>query len=285
MKIPILTYHAMSVHGNSPENNDLVALARDLERICDEGLEILPLHEVVRSWIADFEGLRGRKVVALSCDDGSDFDFLDLPHPTWGTQRSVLNILRDLRRDRPSTQPGLHVTSFVIVSPEARTRLDETCMIGKGWWTDDWWRPAIESGLMGIANHSWDHNHESLGEHGLPGVARGTFKSIDSREGADFEIAQAERFLRRKAPNNSSGLFAYPYGERNDFLEDYFEARARWRALRPASWRGPRFVAAFTTDAACLSRGDLRWRLPRFVCGRDWKSPDELRRILDEASP
>ena len=283
MKIPVLTYHSMNVHGNDPWNNDLVALARDLERISEAGFEVVALHDVVDAWLSHFAGLQGRKVVALTCDDGSDFDFFDLPHPQWGIQRSVLNVLRDFRRAHPAAQPFLHITSFVIVSPGARAALDRTCMLGKGWWIDDWWRSAAASSLMGIANHSWDHNHESLPALGFSGMRRGSFESIDSRELADFEISQAERFLRRKAPNDSWGLFAYPYGEFNEYLDGYFEASVRWRPLQPSSWSRPRFRAAFTTEPAYLSRESLRWRLPRFVCGRDWKSPDELQRILDGA--
>ena len=273
----------MNVHGNDPGTNDLVALARDIERISDAGFEVRPLHQIVNAWLAGLSGLQGRKVVALTCDDGSDFDFLDLPHPRWGTQRSVLNTLRDFKGKRPAAQPLLHITSFVIVSPEARTVLDRTCMIGKGWWNDGWWRAAVESGLMGIANHSWDHNHESLVASDLPGVRRGTFESIASRAAADFEIAQAERLLERNAPSDSLGLFAYPYGETNEYLEGYLEGSSRRRPLHPPSWGRPRFRAAFTTEPAYLSRESRRWRMPRFVCGRDWKSPDGLQRILDGA--
>src|SRR5258708_13308448 len=104
----------MNVHGNDPGTNDLVALARDIERISDAGFEVRPLHQIVNAWLAGLSGLQGRKVVALTCDDGSDFHFLDLPHPRWGTQRSLLNTPRDFKRHPPPPQPLLPIPSFSI---------------------------------------------------------------------------------------------------------------------------------------------------------------------------
>ena len=139
MSIPILTYHPMRIHGTDYASNDLVALAADLYILSELGLEIRPLHEVVAQWLASPTALDARPVVALTCDDGSDFDARDLPHPTWGVQRSVLGILSDYRQRHAASQPGLHITSFVIASPAARAELDRTCMAGLGWWNETWW--------------------------------------------------------------------------------------------------------------------------------------------------
>lgn len=271
MRIPVLTYHAMSVHGNDYATNDHVALAADLEVISSRGFEVRPLHELVDVWLADPSALEGRKLVAVTCDDGSDFDYRDLPHPTHGTQRSVLNILRDFQRVHPGAQPALHITLFAVIGPEIRRALDATCMLGKGWWNDDWWRDAVASGLLGIANHSWDHNHESL-SHARPFEApRGNFRVIDHRAAAEYEIVQADDYLARMAPNPARALFAYPYGHSNPYLaDDFFPHIAAGR-----------FAAAFTGDPAYWTRQSDRWRVPRFVCGSDWKSPAGLASILD----
>ena len=117
MKIPVLTYHSLDIHGNDYDNNDLVALACDIRLITRAGFRIVPLHAVVSRWLASPASLDGERLVALTCDDGADFDYFDLPHPTAGVQRSVMNLLRDFERTNPGAQPGLHVTSFVIVSP------------------------------------------------------------------------------------------------------------------------------------------------------------------------
>ena len=44
-----------------------------------------------------------------------------------------------------------------------------------------------------------------------------------------------------------------------------------------------RLRAALGTDARPVETSSHRWNLPRFVCGRDWNSPDAFGRLLDEA--
>lgn len=272
MRIPILTYHSMKIHGADYGNNDLVGLASDLETVRARGFRIVALAELVRQWRQSPQELESRKCVAFTCDDGGDFDFHDLPHPTAGEQRSVLNILRDFQA-RHREQPP-HITSFVIASPEARVELDKTCLIGRGWWNDTWWREAAASGLMDIANHSWDHNHEALPERFSHGVERGTFKTIATRRLADEEIRAAHEFLRARVPNAGNALFAYPYGEFNEYLvEEYF----------PAFGDAMGIAAAFSDTAGYLCAQANRWKIPRFVFGRDWNSPEGLQRILAEA--
>ena len=275
MRIPILTYQAARIAGNDYATSDLKALAADLRQITRAGFRIVPLRDVVEAWIESKGDERSDKVVALACNGGGDFDYLDLPHPTAGVQRSVLSTLRDFATEHPREQAQLNITSFVIASPGARAVLDSTCMVGKGWWTDAWWRAAIDSGLMHIANHSWDLNHETLPDSVAPGVRRGTFLAIDSKELADHEIRQAAEYLLEHAPNPGTALFAYPYGESNGYLaNEYFPRYGKELGVR----------AAFTAEPAFLSPGCDRWAMPRFVCGRDWTSPDDLRAILDEAA-
>jgi len=273
MKVPVLTYHAMKIHGNAYGDNDLVALASDLETIHARGFRIVRLAHVVAEWRKEPSAWDGQRIVALTCDDGPDFDFVDLPHPTAGPQRSVLNILRDFHARHPDASP--HVTSFVIVSPEARVELDRSCMIGRGWWNDTWWRDAAASGFMDIASHSWDHNHDALPAGFSHGVERGTFRTIASRELADAEIRVAQEFLAHHAPNRGLALFAYPYGERNDYLVgEYFPDAGPQMGIE----------AAFTDGAECFTADANPWAVPRFICGRDWKTPGELGAILEAAA-
>ena len=275
MRIPILTYHSMHISGNEPRNNDHRALAADLEVIQAEGFEIRPLPELVTSWLERPATLEGRKLVALTCDDGSDFDFRDIEHPQWGVQRGFMNILRDFRALDPPAQPGLFLTSFVVVSPQDREELDRRCMHGLGWWGDGWWREAIASGLMGIASHSWDHNHEALAGSQFPDIERGAFTPIDTRDLADYQIAQASRFLWERAPNPAARLFAYPYGPHSEYLvKEYFPRHAA----------GLRIDACLADDARPWTASDNRWELPRFVHARDWHEPGELARLLRQSS-
>jgi hypothetical protein len=227
---------------------------------------------VVDLWLADRGAELAGDVVALACDNGSDFDYHDLPHPTHGPQRSVINVLRDFAAEHPRAQPDLNITSFVVTSREARRALDAACMVGKGWWTDAWWPKAVASGLMHIGNRSWDHHHEALPHAFSHGAPRGTFLTIDNKRLADIEIAQAGRYLREHAPNPGDALFSYPYGESNRYLiEDYF----------PGEDSG--VMAAFTSRAGFLEAGSGRWQVPRFVCGRDWNSAAGLEAILEAA--
>ena len=264
----------MAIEGNDYGHNDLVAFAEDLRFLDAWGYEIQPLHALVDAWLTAPETLENRRLVALTCDDGSDFDARDLPHPVAGMQRSILGHLREFRARHPERQTGLHVTSFVIVSREARDQLDKACMVGRHWWNDDWWAEAIASGLMGIANHSWDHNHDLLSGLPRPDCKHGDFASVDREEVAEFEIGAASERLRRDAPGPSARLFAYPYGETNPFLlEEYFPQHAKRIQVD----------AAFTTVAEPWTNASSRWTLPRYVFRRDWSTPRELKQLLDAA--
>lgn len=265
--IPVLVYHSMRIHGIDYQNNDLVALAADLDLFARNDFMVIPLRDAISTRRSE------RKVVALTCDDGGDFDFVDLPHPTAGMQRSVIGILRDFKNRH--VERSVHITSFVIVSPEARTELDKTCMIGRGWWNDFWWKRAVDTGLMDIGNHSWDHNHDALPVTFHDGTPRGTFKSITNQALADGQIRRAAAYLSRKAPNPGMHLFAYPYGESTDYLvNEYFERFGREMGIE----------AAFGDEPTYLTPSSNKWDLPRFICGRDWKSSSQLLEIL-EGSP
>jgi peptidoglycan/xylan/chitin deacetylase (PgdA/CDA1 family) len=275
VKIPILTYHSTDIAGTQYAESDLVTFASDLETITAMDFEIIALSRLVDLWLRAPDALKGRRLVALTCDDGSDFDYHDRPHPVAGPQRSMLNALRDFRDRNPGAQPGLKLSSFVIVSPEARAILDQTCLIGQQWWNDDWWTAAVSTGLMEIASHSWDHNHETLPPGRFPHHARGTFASIADSEAADYQIAGAQAHLRRVVPNPGLTLFAYPYGEASRFLiEDYFPRKGEQIGVR----------AAFGDQPDYLRVDSHRWNMPRFVFRRDWRAPAELGRILTEAT-
>ncbi len=267
--VPVLTYHAMNVAGTNEATNEHVAFAADLERLHRLGVRIVPVAEVARAHARGaLDGLRG--CVAITLDDGSDFDARDLPHPAWGPQRGMLGILRDFRaRHGRGAQPGLHATAFAIVSPQARSALDRHHMIGCGWWNDDWWAVAEASGLMAVESHSWDHNQATL-ETTAATAPKGAF-ALATREEADAEIAQSTRYLRERRGRGGEVLFAYPYGPASDYLAE---------AYLPDPGADHGVAAAFTTDGAPVTASSSRWRLPRFVRGWHWKSGDDLERLL-----
>lgn len=273
MRVPILTYPTLAIGGVAYADNPLVAFAADLQAVTEAGFRIRPVRDIVDAWLAE-DAAALRDVVGLCLDDGSDFDARDLDHPTAGRQRSALHAMEDFRRASPGEQPGLHATSFVVASPQARAALDKACMVGSGWWSDTWWDEALASGLMHIGNHSWDHNHEALPEELSPVRRRGTFHAIDRKDLADHEIAQSARLLRARADNPGLGLFAYPYGEAPPYLT---------HANLPREAESLGLVAAFTDRFGYLEATSDRWLIPRFVWGRDWRSTADLQSILREA--
>ncbi|MGE5089060.1 MAG: polysaccharide deacetylase family protein [Candidatus Levyibacteriota bacterium] len=277
MRIPVLTYHSMAVNGNEYHDNDHVALGEDLRILTRLGYRIVSLDEVV-TWRESpaRAPTNDRKLVAISFDDGPDFDYHDLPHPTFGMQRSMLNLLHDFRDEAGTgAQPGLHATSFVIVSPEARRILDSTCMVGRDWWRDSWWEPAIRSGLLGIANHSWDHNHPTLAAPTSGGRGTGTFTTIDHFDAAEDQIARASRFLHARAENPAASLFAYPYGQANDYLiREYLPRHGERIGIR----------AAFACAPTPVTEASDPWNLPRYVNGSDWRSPGDFITMLRDSS-
>jgi hypothetical protein len=268
MRVPVLTYHSNNILGNDYANNDHVALAEDLRRIAAAGLRIVPLSRVVDVLLGAAEPAAVENAVALCCDDGSWLDWHDIDHPTCGRQRSFANVLRDFVAE---TGAPAHMTSFVIVSPAARAVLDRTCLAGLGWWTDAWWPDAEREGLIAIESHSWDHNHATLPETAQRDGRRGTFLSIDTYAVADAEIRLASDWLDAHARAPRAGLFAFPYGETNEYL---------LREYLPNHENEHRLRAAFGTDPKPVGFDSDRWNLPRYVCGHDWRSPDELARLL-----
>lgn len=271
MRVPILTYHAANIAGDGYHQNDHVAFATDLRLIDDMGLRIVPVHWLVEQLL----GLADRNLegcVALTCDDGTDFDYFDLPHPQHGTQRSLFNAMRDLRRERgKACQPDLHLTAFVIASSEARLRIDQACLIGRNWVRDSWWRAAAASGLMSIENHSLDHNHPCLTTPGVDGMPRGSFMDVNSAPRAEAEIADAQQLLARHMAPRTPQLFCYPFGHAPDYLRhEWFPERGESLGLK----------AAFGDGARPVDKVSDRWNLPRYICGWHWKSPAGLQSIL-----
>lgn len=272
MRVPVLTYHSNNISGNDYASNDHVALAADLGTISRLGLRIVPLHQVVAVLLGEAEPATVERAVALSFDDGSWFDWHDLDHPICGPQRGFAGILRE---HAAQAATAVHATSFVIVSPLARDELDRTCLIGRSWWGDDWWLPAQREGLLAVENHSWDHNHHTLTRTAQRDGRKGSFSAIDSHEDADAQIRQAADWLdARLAPHHAS-LFAYPYGQANDYLvREYFPHHTAQHRVR----------AAFGTEPAPVESISPRWNLPRYVCGQHWRSGVELERLLTQGA-
>ena len=278
MKAIVLAYHSHHVVGDDYARNDHVAFAEDLELITAAGCDIVSLDRLLDAFAStDSGGREGRTQVALTFDDGPIYDVQGFVHPRFGAQRGFLGIMRDfIAATGARAQPGLAATSFVIASPEARRTIEATydaayTYVGPGAMTDAWWGGAIESGLISIANHSWDHLHPALARVAHSRQVRADFTQVLSVEDADAQIADAEAFIAAHTQRRNAPFFAYPFGQSNAFLvEEYFPRNAQRLGLR----------AAFTDEPKLITGRESRWSLPRFICGHHWKRPEELRAIL-----
>jgi peptidoglycan/xylan/chitin deacetylase (PgdA/CDA1 family) len=256
----ILCYHSTNVSGNDYALNDHVALRADLAALHAAGFDL------VHASALEPAPTDSRPRAAITFDDGMVLDALDFEHPSFGHQDSFLRILREHHQ---ATGQHCRAASFVIASPEARAELDRKDFLSLNVWHDDWWRDATDSGYLSIENHSWDHNHPSLDLSVQRYNQRGSFLSIETIGEAMAEVAQASDYIEQRCGRRPS-LFAYPWGQANDYLvEEFFPQRGADLGLTAA------FVTAPRSD-----RQINRWSLPRLVCGTDWRSPEEFEAIL-----
>ena len=278
----VLTYHSHHVVGDEYGRNDHRAFVQDLELLTAAGFRIVPLATLVDALQQTRGGSQSRpfgdRLVALTFDDGPVYDVADFDHPEFGPQRSFLNAMRDFRaRHGTAAQPGLHATSFVIASREARRAIEETfdaeyTYLGPRSMEDDWWLPAIETGLVAIANHSWDHLHPGLSRVAHSRQVRADFRQVLTAEDADVQIRDAAAFIASQTNDKAEPFFAYPFGHYNDFLvHDYFP-----------HYGGQSVRAAFTVEPRAVAKTDSLWCVPRYVCGDDWRTCEDLSRILSQ---
>jgi len=264
----ILTYHSQNIAGADYACNDHVALARDLPTLHGAGCKLISLDQVLDWLDRPDEQSTAQTGVALTFDDGCDFDVRELDYPGHGIQRSFLGILEDFAGSEAGVaQAGLHATSFVIASKQARRVIDAGSLFGKGWISDDWWHETDRQGLMAVENHGWDHNHMDLA-----GENRGDFHSIEGHEQCLHQVVQAAGAIENII-GRWPRYFAYPFGQSSPYIrERFFPEFPEVHGCR----------AALGTDPGPVTADSDRWNLPRYVCGRDWKSTQEL---LDLISP
>ncbi len=267
----VLTWHAIRVLGHEYGDNDPVAFSEDLGVLHSLGFQIWPLG---RAYDALLRKALPERVAVLCADDGVVLDFEDFVHPVWGPQRSLYRRLLAFERALPSGHPHQpHISSFVIASPQARDELDRTDYQSLGLWHQRWWRPATESGRIRIENHSWDHNHASLARTCQRDNRKGDFSLIDTEPECRAQIDQASDYIEHSTGRRPRFL-AYPYGQTSDYLRrEYLPKHADRIGLD----------AALSCEPGPVLTGSDRWFLPRYVCARDWRSPEEFARLLKDA--
>ena len=260
-RVPVLTYHSQNIAGNDYASNNRYALDSDLQAIAEAGMRVLALSDLV-DWVSGKRPARfARNAVVLTCDDAPKFDFADVPYRDYGLQASFRSIIQ---------RHKAHITCFAIASPEARAKIGADALDDAELMTDAWWAEADRSGWASIENHGWDHCHPAVSNAvGGPGSFFGV---------ADYETCRQQVQVAADSIAIITGrrpaLFAYPFGESSDYLRD---------AYLPDFTAEHGMQAAVSTDPEYAERDGNRWNIPRFICGRDWSSPDEFKAILLEA--
>lgn len=269
MKAAILAYHSQNIAGNETSNNDHLALAADLDVLHTAGCRFVSLETLVNILSGKVSPASGSALICLTFDDGCDYDVRSLEFPGHGIQPGLLQIMEAfVSRHGQTAQPGLHATSFVIASAEARRLIDSKSLFGSGHMSDDWWQMADAHPLMAIGNHGWDHNHPDLEEEHYP---RGGFEQVSSLEHCRQQVVQAAGYIAQKTGRRPR-FFSYPFGESSEYIRnEYFPKRGDEHAC----------LAAVGTDPGLVTGQSNRWNLPRLVCGRDWSTPESLLASLD----
>jgi len=269
MTIPVLCYHAHIISSNDYAGNAHIALAEDLQLIHACGKRIVPL-----SWIVDWlEGKRDDadmvNAVGISLDDGTLLDFQPVRHPQHGQLPGLLPIMQQFARHHVEQQPSVHASCFVIASPLARAQADQKLLYGLGWLGSSWWPEAAAGGMMSIENHSWDHNMAVASE--ACASPRDSFLGVQGLAAARHQIMQSSELIEEMTGTRPQ-LFAYPYGDVNEYLvSDYLPKHGASAGLR----------AAFTTAGEHIHADSDCWKLPRYVHGLHWRQSTKLRDLLD----
>jgi peptidoglycan/xylan/chitin deacetylase (PgdA/CDA1 family) len=139
---------------------------------------------------------------------------------------------------------------------------------------DGWWAKAIDTGLISIGNHSWDHLHPALETVAHSRQVRADFMQVSTPADANAQIRNAMTYINAHTGGRAAPYFAYPFGHCNDYLADVY---------LPSEGKGVGLRAAFTTEPEVIDGSQSVWRLPRFTCGHHWRSPEALAAILSAA--
>lgn len=265
----LLVFHSQNVTGNDFATNDHAALDETLGFLRNRRVPIVSLREVaLRLRGGTLDELPG-VYAAISFDDGPDYDWLAVRHPAAGPQEPMGSILRRhsagawgrLRR-------RIRGTSFVIASPSARRDIAGPEADNPDRMSDAWWAAAHASGFLEIGNHGWDHVHPRVDDMKARPELIEAFDRVAGDAEARRQVDASADYISAKAGAGAGELFAYPYGQVSEYLARDYLPRQR------------RVFAAFTTEAAPVTSATDVWRIPRYVCGRDFRSVAGLESIL-----
>lgn len=271
---PVLAYHSQNVFGNLYGQNDHLSLAQDLAAMQVMGKRVVPLNWLVDWVLGQRPDADLRDAVCITFDDGCNLEMFDLEFPGHGLQQSFVSILTRFREQFSNQgQSDLQATTFVIASPKVRALIDCESLFGNDWMSDDWWAQAQSDGVLDIQNHGWDHKHPTQDRSGQDDRLYNRFDTVNTFEECELQVRRSAALIAERAQRESPQFFAYPFGKSSRYIrETYFPQNAESLGI----------VAAFSTTPEHVTRGSDRWALPRYVCGRDWKTPERFLEVLDD---
>lgn len=272
LSCPILTYHSQNVFGNHYGENDHVSLRQDLEFLDASGKRIIPLTTLVDWLLAGGEGTELKDAVCVTFDDGCMLEVSDEIVPPHGVQASFLSILNDFRdRQTPDSLHQVHATTFVIADEVVREQIDRESLFSLGWMRADWWAAVKAGGIIDIQSHGWDHKHTMQGDTAEEPVPHARFESVDTFAECELQVVRAGQFIAANCANIQPQYFAFPFGSASEYLRSsYLPENIGRTGIR----------AAFSTRPEHVNRNSDRWNIPRYVCGRDWKTQKQFAAVL-----
>ena len=266
----VLTFHSHNIAGNDYATNDHVALDATLAHLERAGIPVLRLLDVAKRLRAGTLDALPERFACITFDDGTDHDWRDLAHPQHGPQKSMHSILRAHSRRLLGLvwKRRAHATSFVIASSRARAEISAAALGDANLMGDGWWRAAQRSGLMDIGTHGWNHVHPAVSEMQAQPALIERFDRVATPAEAALQVDRAFDAIRDTAGGDAGRVFAYPYGQVSEYLASHH---------LPAQ---KDIVAAVGVEPRALHAGTDPWRIPRYVCGPDWKDEAGLDAIL-----
>jgi hypothetical protein len=94
------------------------------------------------------------------------------------------------------------------------------------------------------------------------------FDRVGDAEEARLQVERAAADIRSIAGSDAARIFAYPYGQVSPFLADSYLPKQE------------SIVAAVAVQPVPMTAQSDPWRIPRYVCGHDWRAEDDLRALV-----
>lgn len=275
MSCPILTYHSQNICSNRYGENDHVSLKADLESLHASGKRLISLTTLVDWLLAGVDDDSLDDAVCITFDDGCKLEISDEVVPGHGLQSSFLSILKAFREHQPAdSRHQVRATTFVLADESVREQMDRESLFGLGWMQSDWWAAVKAEGIIDVQSHGWDHQHNM--QPAVPGenLPHARFVSVDTFDQCERQVYCAGQVIADGCGGVKPQYFAYPYGAASAYMrETYLPDNIHRTGIR----------AAFSTQPTHVSLASSRWNIPRYVCGRDWRSPQQFVAILDDA--